>query len=117
MYPHERSLVKQLANYPFAIIGVNSDRDREKIREVVEEKSLTWRSFWNESGSQGRISDAWYIRGWPTIYLIDANGVIRFKQVRGEALDQAILSLLDEMGHQIELKDHQEFGKIDESGP
>ena len=34
MYPHERSLVKRMANRPFALIGVNSDRDREKLKEV-----------------------------------------------------------------------------------
>ena len=37
MYPHERSLVKQLADKPFALIGVNSDSDLEKIRETVKE--------------------------------------------------------------------------------
>ena len=35
MYPHERSLVKRLANKPFALIGVNSDRDKKKLKEVV----------------------------------------------------------------------------------
>jgi hypothetical protein len=31
MYPHERSLVKRLADEPFAIIGVNSDKDHEGV--------------------------------------------------------------------------------------
>ena len=38
--------------------------------------------------------------GWPTIYVLDARGVIRYKNVRGEALDQAVDALLAEM------KDH-----------
>ncbi len=32
MYPHERSLVKRLADEPFALIGVNSDADKKKLR-------------------------------------------------------------------------------------
>ena len=38
MYPHERSLVEEYKDRPFALIGVNSDRDREKLKEVLEEK-------------------------------------------------------------------------------
>ena len=41
MYAHERSLVKRLEKQPFALIGVNSDRDREKLKKVLEEKELT----------------------------------------------------------------------------
>ena len=39
MYPHERSLVRHLADKPFAIIGVNSDDDLEETRKVVEKKN------------------------------------------------------------------------------
>jgi hypothetical protein len=94
MYPHERSLVKRLSDKSFALLGVNSDRDREKVKEVIKEKGLTWRSFWNGGGTRGPISTAWNVRGWPTIYVLDENGVIRFKNVRGEAMDKAVDSLL-----------------------
>ena len=85
MYPHERSLVKQLAGKPFALIGVNSDADREQIREIVKEKNLTWRSFWNgPDGTRGPISTEWNVKGWPTIYVLDSEGVIRYRNVRGD---------------------------------
>ena len=94
MYPHERSLVKRLSGKPFALLGVNSDRDREKIKQTVKEKGLTWRSFWNGGGTSGPISTKWNVRGWPTIYVLDEQGVIRFKNVRGEAMDKAVDGLL-----------------------
>ncbi len=104
MYPHERSLVKQLADKPFALIGVNSDKDLEKLREVVKEKNITWRSFWNgPQGTGGPISTEWGVSGWPTIYVLDAEGKIRYKQVRGAEMDKAITTLLAEMGHEVEL--------------
>ena len=113
MYPHERSLVAQLSDKPFTIIGVNSDRDREKIREIVEEKNLTWRSFWNEAGADGKISDAWRVSGWPTLYLLDSEGVIREKGMRGDKLDDAITELLAEMGHKVEIVHDYENEKGD----
>ena len=37
------------------------------------------------------------MRGWPTIYVLDHKGVIRFKNTRGHAMDEAIATLLAEM--------------------
>ena len=96
MYPHERSLVKDYANRPFALIGVNSDRDRDQIKKIIEEKELTWRSFWNGGSTRGPISTAWNVSGWPTIYVMDHEGVIRYKNVRGDDLDHAIETLVAE---------------------
>lgn len=97
MYDHERSLVKRLENRPFALIGVNSDRDREQLKKVLQEKNLTWRSFWNGGSTNGPISKEWKVHGWPTIYVLDAEGVIRYRNVRGHAMDVAVDALLAEM--------------------
>ena len=98
MYPHERSLVKRLENEPFALIGVNSDKDLEKLQDVLKEENITWRSFWNgPEGTGGPISKAWNVSGWPTIYILDAEGKIRYKGARGEAMDTAVDTLLAEL--------------------
>jgi hypothetical protein len=99
MYPHERSLVKRLEGKPFALLGVNSDLDKDALKKVMEKEEITWRSWWNgKDGTRGPISTAWNVRGWPTIYVLDAKGVIRYKNVRGEGLDKAVDALLKEMG-------------------
>ena len=98
MYPHERSLVEKLANKPFALIGVNSDNDLEKLKPTLKKENITWRSFWNgEQGTSGPISTKWNISGWPTIYVMDAEGKIRYKNVRGKKLDEAIDTLMAEI--------------------
>lgn len=100
MYPHERSLVKKLADKPFALIGVNSDTNLKELKETLEKEQITWRSFWNgEQGTRGPISTDWHVRGWPTLYLIDHKGVIRNKYLGspGDAtLDKAIDKLVAE---------------------
>jgi len=95
MYPHERSLVKKYEGRPFVIIGVNSDRDREKLKERMAEENITWRSFWAGS-TQGAIPTKWNVSGWPTIYVIDAEGIIRAKNVRGKQLEEWIEKLVTE---------------------
>ncbi len=98
MYPHERSLVKRLKDKPFSLLGVNSDKDLETLHKRLKEENITWRSFWNgPMGTGGPISTKWGVRGWPTIYILDHKGVIRFKNKRGEAMDEAVDQLLAEM--------------------
>ena len=114
MYPHERSLVKKLADMPFAIIGVNSDADLDEIREIVKEKNISWRSFWNgPEGTSGPISTRWNVSGWPTIYIIDADGIIRHKNARGSAMDKALTELLAEMGHEVDLSNHEDEEEVE----
>ena len=98
MFPHERELVERLKNKPFALIGVNSDKDLEECRKKNKAAKISWRSFWNgENGTRGPISKAWNVSSWPTIYVLDADGVIRFKNVRGKDIDKAVETLLAEM--------------------
>jgi hypothetical protein len=96
MYPHERSLVKRLENKPFALIGINSDSDRDALKKTMEKEQITWRSFWDGGSTGGPIASKWNVTGWPTIYVVDAKGVIRHKNVRGEAMDKAVDDLLKE---------------------
>ncbi len=104
MYPHERSLVTTLADKPFVIIGVNSDKKIEVAQNACDVKNLSWRSFTNVQGDE-KISSAWKVKGWPTTFLIDKDGVIRFKGLRGEALDTAIEQLMGEMDIEVNLSD------------
>ena len=81
MYPHERSLVKRLENKPFALLGINSDQDKESLKEAMKKEQIIWRSWWDQS-TEGPIASKWNVQGWPTIYVLDAKGVIRYKNVR-----------------------------------
>ncbi len=86
MYGHERSLVKEMQDQPFALIGVNSDRDLDKIRQIVKDKELTWRSFQNNpSGAAKQISTTWDVKGWPTIVILDEEMRIRYRGHSGDA--------------------------------
>ena len=77
MFPHERSLVSKYSDAPFALIGVNNDKDRAATKKLIKSKNLNWRSFWE--GRAEKISKQWNINGWPTIIYIDHKGIIRYR--------------------------------------
>ena len=103
MWPHERSLVKQFADKPFAVIGVNiSEPSTSALKKLAEKEHLTWRSFSDPPTSEGRgaIAKKWNLAGTPTIYLIDHKGVIRHKWLggaRAKVIDNAVEKLIQEV--------------------
>ena len=103
MLPHEKELVKLHSNEAFALLGVNSDEPadeklstRENVQRIMAKEGITWRQAIDGSTS-GPWATKWNIHGWPTIYVIDHKGVIRFKNVRDEEMTKAVETLLAEL--------------------
>jgi AhpC/TSA family len=96
MYPHERSLVENMQGKPFALLGVNTDTNREELKQTLVKEKITWRS-WFDGGTEGPIDRQYGVQGWPTIYVIDHKGVIRYRNIGGAELDRAVETLLKEM--------------------
>lgn len=93
--------MERLKDKPFALLGINSDT-KERLLKTIEKEKMTWRSWWDGGNTGGPIATKWNVRSWPTIYVLDPKGVIRFKGVRGEAMDKAVDALLEEMGEEAE---------------
>jgi uncharacterized protein (TIGR03067 family) len=90
---HERELVERYQGRPFAVVGVNSDPLTTDLRPAVEKHRITWRSFKDKQPGKPRIDGEYGVSGWPTLYLIDHDGVIRGRwpgTPNEKALDQEI---------------------------
>ena len=96
MLPHEKALVKRLQDKPFALIGINSDGNAEKVKEILAEHDITWRQAIDETTS-GPLATQWNVQGWPTIYILDAKGVIRYRNLRDQEMEDAVMVLLKEI--------------------
>jgi thiol-disulfide isomerase/thioredoxin len=95
-YPVYRELVERLAGKPFALLGVNCDTDRAEVKRVVQRYKLNWRS-WFDGGSGGHIQSDWQIDSFPSVFVIDHKGIVRYKGLRGPELEAAVNRLLEEM--------------------
>ncbi len=96
MLAHERELVQKYKDAPFVLLGVTSDEDAAAFRELSKQNSVTWRSIW-DGGRNGPLAQLYQVRAFPTLFLIDAQGVIRKSWV-GEpnqtSLDEEIEALV-----------------------
>ena len=101
MNGYERQLVKRMRDKPFALLGVNCDRDEDKLREWIKKEEITWPSWrdGNDDNAKGPIFRRFNIHGWPTLYILDHRGVIRHKFLDSPGngkLDAAIEVLVQE---------------------
>jgi peroxiredoxin len=95
LHPQQRSLAKKLAARRFALVDVNCDVLLERRRKIIAKENLTWRAF-QESASGGPIATRWGIDQWPTLFLIDHEGVIHRKYV-GSPGEKVLAEELDKL--------------------
>jgi peroxiredoxin len=78
----------------FEIFGVSLDQDGEQWKAAIAQDGLKWKhgselKFWESS-----FVPAYNLDGIPMAYLIDAEGVIIAKGMRGEQLEQKLEEIL-----------------------
>ena len=57
---------------------------------------VTWKSIFT-GGTPASAAADWGVEYYPTSYLLDANGVIRYKDLRGEELEEKVAELMAEL--------------------
>ncbi len=87
-----QKLNEEMAGKPFAMIGVNCDNDASK--DAASIAKVTWPSF--KDGQQGPISKLWNSKSWTDTWILDRNGVIRYRDVRVWDVKDAVNKLLEE---------------------
>ncbi len=96
MIPHQREMVARLKDLPFALVSVSFDAEPKVVTDFLKDTPMPWEHWFN--GPDGGMAEAYKISHFPTIYVIDGKGVIRFKEVRDSRLDEAVNALLVEAG-------------------
>lgn len=99
MIPHERELVKKMADKPFVLLSVSADDKKETLTAFIEREPMPWTHWW--AGQDDTILRTFRVQAFPTLYLIDARGVIRKKWVGSppnDVLDRAVEELVREAG-------------------
>jgi WD40 repeat protein len=93
MYPEERELTTKMAGKPFAMLGVNCDSP-DTLRQILADKKVTWRC-WSD-GKEGPIAEKWQLSGYPLMFVLDHNGVIRHV-FRGQTKPGQLQSVVTEL--------------------
>lgn len=93
--PNVVRMYNRFKNKGFEIFGVSLDRDRDAWLQAIKDDKLTWKhgselNFWQSS-----FVPTYNLDGIPMTYLIDAEGRIIAKGLRGSELEKKLEEVLD----------------------
>jgi peroxiredoxin len=95
MYPLKRQMIDRYKGRPFASVSVYADDNLGYLKKAIAAGEITWRA-WCDGGADGPISRRWNIHGYPTIFVLDGEGVIRHRVDHGLGLETVIETMVAE---------------------
>nr|WP_255516170.1 TlpA disulfide reductase family protein [Flammeovirga sp. EKP202] len=75
----------------FEVYGVSIDRDAEAWKKAIEQDHISWAQVLDEDGS---VATQYGVEGIPFTLLLDKEGKIIAKNLRGDALEKKLEELL-----------------------
>lgn len=93
--PNVVALYNELHAKGLNIIGVSLDKDEAKWKEAIAKDGLTWNHVSNLMFWQDPIAEMYNVKAIPATFILDANGVIVAKDLRGEELRTKVEELLN----------------------
>lgn len=74
----------------FEIIGISLDRNAGQLKEYIAKKSIPWRQYYDGNGWRNAVAVKYKVHSIPYTYLINPEGIIVGRRLRGPYLEKAI---------------------------
>lgn len=91
--PNVKRTYEKYKDQKFQIIAISLDRSQQPLEAFIEREGLAWVHYWDKSQ---KITNQYGVRGIPSTFLLDGEGVIRKTNLRGHSLETAVAELVKE---------------------
>lgn len=91
--PNLVAAYKEFRPKGFEILGVSLDEKEEHWKKAIQDDGLIWEQVSDLKGRDNEAAMIYLINSIPSNFLIDENGTIIAKNLRGEALDRKLQEL------------------------
>jgi thiol-disulfide isomerase/thioredoxin len=92
--PHLKELYAKTDRAKFEIVGIVGDSQPNTLTDAIDRHAITWPQILSDDTN--KIKETYGINGYPATFLIDTEGIIIAKNLRGNELEEKILSLIKE---------------------
>jgi len=89
-YPALRNAYSQFKKDGFEIVSVSEDQTKDRWLKAIEKNELNWINVWQDGGNKADPYLIYGITGIPDNFLIDENGIIIARDLRGKELISTI---------------------------
>jgi len=93
--PEIKNIWKKYGGGQFIIVGINLDSSRPVFDAFTKAESLSWPQYYDGLGWGNKISQLYGVYAIPHSVLIDQEGVIKARGLRGEELSNKIAEMLN----------------------
>ena len=90
--PNSVKVYKQYNSKGFEILGVSLDKDRDAWIKAIKDDGLSWTQVIDPDGN---VANQYHVNSIPSTFLLDKEGKIIAKNLRGEALNKQVEKLLN----------------------
>ncbi len=94
--PNVVKLYQKYQNKGFEILGVSLDSDGNRWKAAIKSDNLTWKHGSDLKGWRSAPAKVYQVHSIPQTFLLDKEGKIIAKGLRGEALEAKLAELLDD---------------------
>jgi thiol-disulfide isomerase/thioredoxin len=95
--PNVKRVYQTYHDKGFEIVGISLDTNEVALREVLEKEHIPWPQYFDGLGWDNKIARSYRVFSIPTSFVLDHEGVIRYRDVRGEELEKAVAKLISEL--------------------
>jgi peroxiredoxin len=78
----------------FEIIGISLDKDQDKLTNFTKDQKMPWQQFFDGKMWSNKLAVKYGVNSIPMTYLLDGEGKIIGKGLRGEELETAVTKAL-----------------------
>jgi thiol-disulfide isomerase/thioredoxin len=82
------AMYRELQPRGFEIVGISGDvpgeEGKKMLGDYIKEKGVNWPNLWDGKGPNEGIAREWGISSWPTQFLVDRKGILRYSDIPGD---------------------------------
>ncbi|MGQ9619342.1 MAG: redoxin domain-containing protein [Candidatus Aminicenantia bacterium] len=93
--PNVKSCYNEFKDKGFDIIGISLDFQKETMMKYLESEGVNWNIAFSGKAWEDEIAKLYGVNSIPSLWLVDRKGNLRYFDLRGEELKEAIKVLLD----------------------
>src|SRR5439155_6816287 len=79
----------------FDVVGISLDIDKARLTGFVQQQKMGWRQYFDGKGGTNKLAAKYGVQSIPTTYLLDGEGKIIAKNLRGEDLETELAKVME----------------------
>jgi thiol-disulfide isomerase/thioredoxin len=88
--PNVLAAYKKYHDKGFDIVGISLDQDKEKLTSFMKERGMSWAQYFDGKGWDNKLAVKYGVDSIPSTFLLDGDGMIIARDLRGPALEAAL---------------------------